>query len=58
MEQNDAEAALARILAALDRAEQLLRDENTTPETLQVTTPLRVIAYVRKAAEGDPTSAA
>ncbi|MGW8431810.1 hypothetical protein ACWGJ9_12005 [Curtobacterium citreum] len=52
MTTTDAEAALARVHAALTRAEQLLSDETTTPETLQVTTPERVIAYVRKAAAG------
>lgn len=52
MTTTDAETALARVHAALNRAEELLRDENTTPETLQVTTPERVIAYVRAAAAG------
>lgn len=51
------EAALARVTTALDRAEQLLRDEEYALELLLVSTPLRVIAYIRSAIDGhDPTS--
>ncbi|PZE28379.1 hypothetical protein [Curtobacterium sp. MCLR17_042] len=51
------QAALVRVSAALDRAEQLLRDEEYDPEVLLVSTPLRVIAYIRSAVDGhDATS--